>query len=327
MRFLGIGLLVLAAVFGLSAHPALGRETDEEPEPDGGTVDFSLRHTAPVVISSEDIESFRLRFHYTFSGEEALRTKYPEGWYDLRLEKGEDGADCTVIYWQDAGPQREWSFPVSVEALSRLDALLKEHDVAQIHGHSLWNSATGDDMRLEVLYGDGETIRASGVGGSVKPDERYYREEWFIDFFRALGRAYGHDVPGPRLTRCVYRYSGDMEGRFLEMEMAEAEDGTAQVAIERRAANGAPEDRRSFSVPAGKLEEAALLVDRGDLVLWSKAPLSEMQELDAGTRSAGFLFEDGTELWLHDTHDLPKEGFAAVNALAAFLGALEEGAP
>ena len=49
-------------------------------------------------------------------------------------------------------------------------------------------------MSLEVRYESGETIRADGQGGDVKPDAKYYREEWFIDFFRALGRKSKQDV-------------------------------------------------------------------------------------------------------------------------------------
>ncbi len=187
---------VLAGIFfGMTVGAPVCFAADEDVEEDGGTRNNSVRHTSPVVISSTEISSFRLRFQFSADYDEpAMRERYPWGWYDFRLERSGDGAICHLEYWRDGEPSRKADFPVKGDALKRLDALLKEHDVAQIDGHSLWNSALGDDMSLDILYESGETIRADGQGGNVKPDGKYYREEWFIDFFRALGREYGKDV-------------------------------------------------------------------------------------------------------------------------------------
>lgn len=196
MKALAIGVLA-AILFGTAVQAPVCFAADEDVEEDGGTRNNSVRRTAPVVISSTKISSFRLRFEFNGDNAEAsLRERYPSGWYDFRLQKTAKGADCHLEYWANGVPTRKADFPVSGKALKRLDALLKEHDVAQINGHSLWNSALGDDMDLEVRYESGEMIRAEGQGGDVKPDARYYREEWFIDFFRALGREYGQDVVG-----------------------------------------------------------------------------------------------------------------------------------
>lgn len=187
---------VLAGIFfGIAVGAPVCFAADEDVEEDGGTRDNSVRHTSPVVISSTEISSFRLRFQFSADYDEpAQRERYPWGWYDFRLERTGDGALCQLEYWREGEPARKSDFPVKSDALARLDALLKEHDVAQIDGHSLWNSALGDDMFLDVRYAGGETIRAEGQGGDVKPDRKYYREEWFIDFFRALGREYGKDI-------------------------------------------------------------------------------------------------------------------------------------
>lgn len=187
---------VLASILlGVAAGAPVCFAADADVEEDGGTRGNSVRHTSPVVISSTEISSFRLRFQFSVDYDEpALRERYPWGWYDFRLERTGDSALCHLEYWRDGGQSRKADFSVKGDALARLDALLKEHDVAQIDGHSLWNSALGDDMSLEVCYVSGERICADGRGGDVKPDARYYREEWFIDFFRALGREYGKDV-------------------------------------------------------------------------------------------------------------------------------------
>ena len=187
---------VLASILlGVAVGTPVCFAADEEVEEDGGTRDNSVRHTSPVVISSTEISSFRLRFQFSVDYDEpALRERYPWGWYDFRLERTGDSALCHLEYWRDGGQSRKADFPVKGDALARLDALLKEHDVAQIDGHSMWNSALGDFMNLEVNYESGEQIYASGEGGGVKPDARYYREEWFIDFFRALGREYKQNV-------------------------------------------------------------------------------------------------------------------------------------
>lgn len=189
-----IGVLAVV-LFGAAVGTPVCFAADEDVEEDGGTRDNSIRHTSPVVISSTEISSFRLRFHFSVDYDEpVLRERYPWGWYDFRLERIENGARCHLEYWRDGGSSRKEEFPVKGDALERLDALLKERDVAQIDGHSLWNSALGDDMSLDVRYANGERICADGQGGDVKPDSKYYREEWFIDFFRALGREYGKDI-------------------------------------------------------------------------------------------------------------------------------------
>ena len=195
LKWIGAGLLGFATLFGGIACAAAADTVPVE-EVDGATQDSSVRHTSPVVIRSKDIETFRLRFEFSddVGTDDAARERYPAGRYDLCLEKAEGGARCRIEWWDRFGDRRRTEFVADASALARLDALLKEHDVAQIDGHSVWNSALGDDMSLEVRYESGETIRADGQGGDVKPDPRYYREEWFIDFFRKLGRKYQQDV-------------------------------------------------------------------------------------------------------------------------------------
>ena len=328
MKALAIGVLT-AALLGATLGTPVCFAADADVEIDGGTRDSSVRHASPVAISSKDISSFRLRFQYSMSyGEEdELRGRYPSGWYDLRLEKSETGADCHLEYWTDGKMSRKADFPVDAEALARLDRLLKEHDVAQIDGHSLYNSALGDDMSLEVRYESGETIRADGQGGDVKPDARYYQEEWFIDFFRTLGRGYGHDTLGPAMKYCSYERGGGKPGGFLMMTISAQKDGTVLAVMETRSRYDAPTVRREREASPDKLEALAALIDRGKLFHWAKTTWEQIDIRDGDTVDVSFDYADGSDARISDTREMPKEGFEAIKKVKAFLWELLEDAP
>ncbi|MBR1552437.1 MAG: hypothetical protein IJ631_00325 [Schwartzia sp.] len=330
MKALAIGVLATALFGAFAGTPVcFAADADIDIE-DGGTVDHSARHVSPVVIASRALSSFRLRFEFGDPHwDDGLHVKYPPGRYDLRLEKIEGGATCHLEYWTEGGPARKADFPVKGDALARLDALLKEHDVAQIDGHAKYNSALGSDMDLEALYESGESIHACGQGGAdVTPDARYYREEWFIDFFRALGHEYGQgDLLGPPLARCSYRESGGMEGRFYELELSAQKDGSAHLSVDFLPRNGAESLWREYDLPKAKMDELEAMLDRGSLADWGKAPMSEVQALDADTAYIVFGYADGREVSLADNRALPKEAFAAMRKVREFLEALDTDAP
>lgn len=328
MKAWAIGVLA-AVLFGTAVGAPVCFAADEDVEIDGGTQDSSVRRASPVAISSTDISSFRLRFQYSmdYGAEDELRGRYPSGWYDLRLEKSENGADCHLEYWAEGRPGRKADFPVDAEALARLDRLLKEHDVAQIDGHSLYNSALGDDMSMEVRYESGETIRADGQGGDVKPDARYYREEWFIDFFRALGREYGRDTLGPALKYCSYECGGGKPGGFLMMRISTQRDGTVMAVMETRSRYDAPTVRREREASPDKLEELAALIDRGELFHWAKTSWDRIDIRDGDTVDVSFDYADGSDARISDTREMPKEGFEAIKKVKAFLWELLKDAP
>ena len=320
MKAWAIGVLTVV-LFGAFVGTPVCFAADEDVEEDGGTRDASVRHTSPVTISSTDISSFRLRFEYRgdYKEEDELRGRYPSGWYDLRLEKTENGATCHLEYWSDRTPSRSADFPVGDVALARLDRLLKEHDVAQIDGHSLWNSALGDFMRLEVDYGSGEKIYASGEGGDVKPDPKYYREEWFIDFFRRLGREYGHDTLGPALKSCSYSCGGGKPGGYLGMRISMRADGTVWAEMDARSRYDAPTIHRETVVPKEKLDEIAAMFDRGDLFHWAKAKWNRIDILDGDIVEVSFDYADMSAVNLCEDYEMPKEAFDAMKKVQAFL--------
>ena len=328
MKAWAIGVLA-AALFGAVVGTPVCFAADEDVEVDGGTRDTSVRHAAPVVISSAEIASFRLKFEFSkdYGEEDEGRGRYPSGWYDLRLEKAENGANCHIEYWTQSEPSRKADFSVSGDALARLYALLKEHDVAQIDGHSMWNSALGDFMNLEVNYESGEQIYASGEGGGVKPDEKYYREEWFIDFFRSLGREYGHDTLGPALRRCSYSCGGGKPGAYLGMEISLQKNGTVLAEMDSRSRYDAPTTHREVVVPKEKLDELAAMFDRGKLFHWAKTKWNKIDVLDGDTVEVSFDYADGSYASLYDNNEMPKEALEAMEKVQAFLWRLVAEAP
>ncbi|MBP5199945.1 MAG: hypothetical protein J6Z82_04790 [Schwartzia sp.] len=326
MKALAIGVLT-AVLLGTTLGTPVCFAADVEE--DGGTRDTSARHASPVAIASTEIASFKLRFEFgkDFDEEDEGRGCYPSGWYDLRLKKTENGADCHLEYWTQSEPGRKADFPVKADALARLDALLKEHDVAQIDGHSMWNSALGDFMNLEVDYESGEQIYASGEGGGVKPDPQYYQEEWFIDFFRALGREYGHDVLGPALRRCSYSRGGGKPGAYLGMDISMQKDGAVIAEMDSRDRYDAPTVHREIVVPKEKLGEIAAMFDRGELFHWAKTKWNKIDVLDGDTVEVSFDYADGNYASLYDDNEMPKEALEAMAKVRAFLGELLKDAP
>ena len=328
MKAWAIGVLA-AALFGAVVGAPVCFAADIDVEEDGGTRDTSVRHASPVVISSTEISSFRLKFEYSrdYDEEDELRGRYPSGWYDLRLEKTENGANCHLEYWTQSEPSRKADFPVNDDALARLDRLLKEHDVAQIDGHSMWNSALGDFMNLEVNYESGEQIYASGEGGGVKPNAKYYQEEWFIDFFRALGCEYGHDTLGPALRSCSYSCGGGKPGAYLGMKISMRKDETVLAERDSRDRFDLPTTHREIVVPKEKLDELAAMVDRGELFHWAKTTWKKIDVLDGDTVDISFDYTDGSYASLYDNNEMPKEAFDAMEKVQTFLWKLVVDAP
>ena len=325
MKWIGAGLLGVAALCGGVACAADVVPVDVE-EIDGGTRDTSVRHKTPVVIESRDIESFRLTFEFSddVGADDATKERYPVGRYDLRLEKSEDGARCYIEWWNRYGERRKTEFVADAGALARLDAILKLHDVAQIDGHSLWNSAQGDDMDLSVRYTSGETINASGQGGDVKPDGRYYQETWFIDFFRELAREYGKDVLAPRIVDCSYRISGGMSGYSYELRLyKERKGGAVHLDFSSEDYNGAGEKKRSYELTEEVLDQITAIVNREDMRKWDAQPMSEVQALDADRLIVSVAYSNGESVCVSDDQELPKEAYNAFRRIRTFLESLD----
>ena len=154
--------------------------------------DVSIKHEEPVVIHSMEIDVFNLRCSY-FSppndNEEKIKW-YPVGDYCFHLIRTTNGARCRIEK-HCYNDNREEEFDADTFALTRLDRLLKERDVAQLDGYSVHSPGAANHMDLLVQYTSGERIAATGV---PPQNNNHYNEEWFIDFFRNLSGAFGKNI-------------------------------------------------------------------------------------------------------------------------------------
>jgi len=153
--------------------------------------DLSIPHKEPVVIRSTEIDVFNFRFMYipaVIDG--GIHKRYPSGQYDFHLIRTSTGARCRIgicIY----NDKREDIFDTDAGALTRLDLLLKEHDLAQLDGYSKHVQFAANTMDLLVQYTSGEQIAATGARPQAK---EYYDEIWFMDFFRSLSGEFGKNI-------------------------------------------------------------------------------------------------------------------------------------
>ena len=154
--------------------------------------DLSVKHDKPVEISSTEIEVFNLRCSYfspPYDNEEKMKW-YPAGDYCFHLIRTSKGARCRIEF-HSYSDNREEEFDADTFALTRLDRLLKERDVAQLDGYSVHSPGAANHMDLLVQYTGGERIAATGI---PPQNNQYFNEEWFIDFFRNLSGAFGKNI-------------------------------------------------------------------------------------------------------------------------------------
>ena len=154
--------------------------------------DVSIKHDEPVVIKSTEIDIFNFRFNFfcpPYDNEEKAKW-YPPGDYCFHLIRTSKGARCRIEFrsysknWED-------KFDADTFALTRLDQLLKERDVAQLDGYSVHSLGVANYMDLLVQYVGDERIAATGL---PPHNNKYYNPEWFIDFFRNLSGAFGKNI-------------------------------------------------------------------------------------------------------------------------------------
>ena len=154
--------------------------------------DVSIKHEEPVVIHSTEIDVFNLRCSYfspPYDNEEKMKW-YPLGDYCFHLIRTSKGARCRIEF-HSYNDNREEEFDADAFALTRLDRLLKERDVAQLDGYSVHSPGAANHMDLLVQYTSGERIAATGI---PPQNNNHYNEEWFIDFFRNLSGAFGKNI-------------------------------------------------------------------------------------------------------------------------------------
>ena len=175
--------------------------------------DVSIKHEKPVEIQSTEIDIFNFRFSYLVpSSDEEKQKWYPNGEYCFHLIRTSKGARCRIEIHR-YNDNREETFDADAFALTRLDTLLKERDVAQLDGYSVHSLGTMNSMDLLVLYVGGERIAATGL---PPINNKYYHAEWFMDFFRNLSGAFGKNI-----------FSDSFKERELEERRAARGNGSA----------------------------------------------------------------------------------------------------
>ena len=156
--------------------------------------DLSIKHDKPVEIRSTEIDVFNFRCSYFVLPDDKEKARwYLGGDYCFHLIRTSKGARCRIEY-HSYSDNREEEFDADTFALTRLDTLLKERDVAQLDGYSVHSMWAANHMDLLVQYVGGEQIAATGLPPHEPPYNQYYNPEWFIDFFRNLSGAFGKNI-------------------------------------------------------------------------------------------------------------------------------------
>ena len=153
--------------------------------------DLSIKHDKPVEIRSTEIDVFNFRCSYFVPPDDKEKARwYPVGDYCFHLIRTSKGARCRIEYHSYSDKRKE-EFDADTFALTRLDTLLKERDVAQLDGYSVHSPGAANHMDLLVQYAGGEQIAATGL---PPHNSKNYNAEWFIDFFRNLSGAFGKNI-------------------------------------------------------------------------------------------------------------------------------------
>ncbi len=174
-----IVLMLLAALTILCCACSAGRDSlmdqikdnipdniDDTDVIDGGMADLSDPN-AKKTITSDDLVSFSLNMEESLimyvddpNGKYAA-VAYPEGIYDLSIEKENDTVHVVADF---AG--NPYEFDADENALAKVNRMLKDHDVASMNGHSKADSALGSFIDLNARYADDETITIHAEGGA-----------------------------------------------------------------------------------------------------------------------------------------------------------------
>ena len=146
---------------------------------DGGTTDYS-NNNAPKTITSENI----IRFSLTVE-DDTIEYNNFYGRFVMEIEPTAKGFKMSLSCGQYSNSDVKYfskSRIIDKNTLKELQAIIKEHNIASINGHSKWNSALGNYINLHIVYDTGETINVNAEGGcAVVPDN--WNQDWFLNFF------------------------------------------------------------------------------------------------------------------------------------------------
>jgi len=156
---------------------------------------------APKEIKSTALTSFELSFDDTarVPTDPGAYAQHPPGFYELSLVGDDMGCECRAtcaLGGIDGDKVVNLCFQAGPAALEGLQQLIRDHDVAQVNGVYLTAGAVKGATLLKASYASGERIEARAEGGAELPG-RYFRTEWFVDYFRDLAQSHGLEFCNP----------------------------------------------------------------------------------------------------------------------------------
>lgn len=185
----------------------------------GGTTDNSDPHAPKTIVSTE-----LTRFYAAFLSKNAVDAQLaPVGKCVLEMRAEADSA-LVMVACEDMGISLH--FTVDKAALNDLQALIQEHDLAAINGHSKRNTALGTYLDLTVEYASGERIHAYAEGGASTAPPGHWNPAAFAAFFQRLSESNGYGFyPVDRLLLWDIPLLVMVDGKVYRHEDYELRDG------------------------------------------------------------------------------------------------------
>lgn len=216
--YLAIIIIFVLSIILMSCKADSGREGT------GGSYDYS-NPKAPKTIVSTEITSFE----YTFV------TDVLNQWYSrnipyrrctFSLVREEDGARCIGSGYSDSDASFDFAFLAPLAALDDLQALVHEHNLAQVNGINKGAIAIPEEFlatRLKVRYASGETISASDNSGPILNGAN---DTDIYDFFMTLAQELDSDF--------VLEHENFWEPHKVLQGRLESEDGTKALVFDTK---------------------------------------------------------------------------------------------
>jgi len=153
-------LIALILLIAILCTACTGRhDPDTVIEEDGGIRD-NTDHDAPTVIDSEEITSFSCTFSTIAYLEEDLRME--NGIYHLEAALTDGTVQGSYRFTTREGEETSLSFQAETTFLNELQKIVREYDLAQYNGHSVFVNGLPNEYgaSLQIGYASGESVYA-----------------------------------------------------------------------------------------------------------------------------------------------------------------------
>ncbi|MBR5381509.1 MAG: hypothetical protein IK136_02695 [Oscillospiraceae bacterium] len=219
----------LIAVNGCASGPVV-----PGPPETGGVVDNSTN--APKTITSTELTScdFTYLLEYREMPMADGKREYPFGLYEFHIAEKDGKAECSMRFRGVYSPEaaRDLAFTADRSALSGLEKVIRDAEVALSNGHDKVNTALGTSIRFSALYASGEKITIWAEGGaSTIPDD--FRPKPLFDWFTALavenGQEWLQNVNKYGEPTDAYRPVGERAAGSYVLQSPDEEEGTVDA--------------------------------------------------------------------------------------------------